>query len=314
MTRPAGAGRYAPSPSGDLHLGNLRTAVLAWVFARRSGRAFRLRVEDLDTPRTRPGAAEQQLADLAALGLDHDGEVLWQSTRHDAHEAALARLADQGLVYECFCSRRDIQAAPRAPHSPPGAYPGTCRDLAEDERAERRAELAETGRSPALRLRSRARQVTVVDHFAGSWTGAIDDMVLRRGDGILAYNLAVVVDDAFQGVDQVVRGQDLLSSAPRQAYLARLLDLPAPEYVHVPLALNRDGKRLAKRDGAVTLRDLAALGIGPERVLAAIADSLGIPTGGTATTAEQILARFDVDRMPLEPWVVGPEDLTGLAR
>jgi len=295
-----GAGRYAPSPSGDLHLGNLRTALVAWVLARDSGRAFRMRVDDLDPGRARPGVAERQLADLAALGIDHDGDVLWESLRGDAYAAAVDRLRDRGLVYECYCTRREILDAPRAPHSPPGAYPGTCRDLDDDERRRRRAALG-PGRVPALRLRAQVDTLTVTDAVHGRHTGVVDDVVLRRGDGVWAYNLAVVVDDAAQGVDQVVRGEDLLSSTPRQAHLAELLGLPRPEYVHVPLALGPDGKRLAKRDGAVTVADLAAAGVDTAGVFALLAESLGVPD---ARTPDELRGRVTVAGLAAGPWTV----------
>ena len=189
-----GAGRYAPSPSGDLHLGNLRTAVLAWVLARRTGRAFHLRVEDLD--RVREGSEQRQLEDLAALGIDWDGAVVRQSERGAAHTAALQELGDQGRVYECYCTRREILEAPSAPHAPPGAYPGTCRDLSPAEREQGRQRMRELRREPALRLRAEVTTWQVHDLWAGEVTGAVDDLVLRRGDGVVAYNLAVVVDDA----------------------------------------------------------------------------------------------------------------------
>ena len=275
---PAGAGRYAPSPSGDLHLGNLRTAVIAWVLARDSGRAFRMRVDDLDTARARPGVAERQLADLAAIGIDWDGDIMWESERSAAYAAATDQLAERGLVYECYCSRREIAEAPRAPHSPPGSYPGTCRDLPESERVIRRDALG-PGRQPALRLRSEVQELTIEDLVRGTYTGVVDDVVLRRGDGVWAYNLAVVVDDATQGVDQVVRGEDLLPSTPRQAYLADLLGITRPGYVHVPLAVNAAGERLAKRDGAVTLAELAQEGTTTRAAVARIIASLGGPEG-----------------------------------
>ena len=251
MTRPVGAGRFAPSPSADLHIGNLRTALLAWLFARSTGRRFLLRVEDLDD-RTSDDIAARQLADLAAIGVTADEPPDFQTAHQPRYDAAIQSLQDRGLVYECYCSRKDILQAPRAPHAPEGAYPGTCRSLTATERATRRAE----GRPPALRLRAGVEQYTVTDLLHGSYTGVVDDLVLRRGDGVTAYNLAVVVDDAATGVDQVVRGDDLLSSSPRQAYLGALLGHPTPEYAHVPLALNADGKRLAKRDGAVTLGEI----------------------------------------------------------
>ena len=295
-----GAGRYAPSPSGDLHLGNLRTAVIAWLLARGSGRAFRMRVDDLDTARARPGVAERQLADLAAIGLDWDGEIMWESQRFPAYAAAAEQLAERGQVYECYCSRREIAEAPRAPHSPPGSYPGTCRDLPESERALRRNALG-TGRVPALRLRAELTELTITDRVHGPYTGVVDDVVLRRGDGVWAYNLAVVVDDAAQDVDQVVRGEDLLPSTPRQAYLADLLGLARPEYVHVPLAVNAAGERLAKRDGAVTLADLAEEGTTTRAAVARIVASLGGPDGADSIRALRGLVTPETLRSG--PWV-----------
>ncbi|WP_280219289.1 tRNA glutamyl-Q(34) synthetase GluQRS [Nocardia neocaledoniensis] len=291
-----GAGRYAPSPSGDLHIGNLRTAILAWLFARTTGRAFVLRVDDLD--RVRPGAAERQLDDLAAIGIDWDGPVVYQSTRLPSYDAAVARLTAAGRTYECFCTRREIQQAATAPHGPMGAYPGTCRDLTEAERAERRAQ----GRPAAIRLRADVDEYVITDLLHGEYRGAVDDLVLRRGDGVPAYNLTVVVDDAAQGIDQVVRGDDLLASTPRQAYLAELLGHPAPVYAHVPLVLNREGKRLAKRDGAVSLADQRALGNTPGDVVAAIANSLGY----TARTTAELREVFEPQRIPAKPWILEP--------
>ncbi|WP_255463731.1 glutamyl-Q tRNA(Asp) synthetase [Corynebacterium sp. LK28] len=309
-----GAGRYAPSPSGDLHLGNFRTAVLAWLFAKHEGREFRMRIDDIDAQRSSEESAKQQLRDLATMGIGFEGRLWRQQECWSEYEKALQTLREKGLVYECYCSRKDIAEAVRAPHAAPGAYPGTCRDLGESERAAKRAELAARGRVPALRLRAGVDEWEVRERFAvggGVYRGAVDDMVLRRGGNApkgagagvgagapdgggaarpgvgasaggaaaggqvnrdYAYNLAVVVDDALAGVGQVVRGDDLLSSAPRQAYLAHLLGLPPVEYVHVPLVLGPDGKRLAKRDGAVTLRDFPG---GAQGMLRWIADSLG---------------------------------------
>ena len=290
-TTRVGAGRFAPSPSADLHIGNLRTAVLAWLFARSTGRRFAIRIEDLDD-RTHTAVAERQLADLAAIGLDWDGEPQWQSSHPQRYDAVIDALRQRDLVYECFCSRKDILNAPRAPHAPLGSYPGTCRDLTDPDRSQRRG----AGKPPALRLRSEATQFTVVDLQHGRYTGVVDDFVLRRGDGVAAYNLAVVVDDALAGVDQVVRGDDLLASSPRQAYLGSLLGYAQPTYAHVPLALNADGKRLAKRDGAVTLADLGA-----PRAFALIAESLG---RAGATKPGELLESFDPARLPRRPWVV----------
>ncbi|MBB5165011.1 tRNA glutamyl-Q(34) synthetase GluQRS [Mycobacterium sp. AZCC_0083] len=286
------AGRFAPSPSADLHIGNLRTAVLAWLFARSTGRRFLVRVEDLDD-RTFPDVAERQLRDIAAIGVTCDAPPEFQTAHEPRYDGVIDELTERGLTYECFCSRRDILQAPRAPHAPEGAYPGTCRDLSDDERATRRA----AGRAPALRLRASIADYTVIDQLHGSYTGVVDDLVLRRGDGVPAYNLAVVVDDAAQGVDQVVRGDDLLSSSPRQAYLGSLLGYPQPTYAHVPLALNAEGKRLAKRDGAVTLAEL-----GMEQALSLIAGSLGF----AAITVDGMLAEFDPAGLPREPWTYRP--------
>lgn len=290
---PTGAGRFAPSPSADLHIGNLRTAVLAWLFARSTGRRFLMRVDDLDD-RTHADIAARQLDDLAAIGLTWDGPAEWQTQHPQRYDDTVDMLAEQGLLYECYCSRKDIQQAPRAPHAPQGAYPGTCRGLTDAQRDVRRAE---TGRPPALRLRAGVSSYTVRDLLHGEYTGLVDDFVVRRGDGVTAYNLAVVVDDAAQGVDQVVRGDDLLASSPRQAYLATLLGHREPLYAHVPLVLNSDGARLAKRDGAVTLSE-----IGVSRALEQIAASLG----WQAATVEQMLAHFDPATLPREPWIYSP--------
>jgi glutamyl-tRNA synthetase len=237
--------------------------------------------------------AERQLRDIAAIGVTRDAPPEFQTASETRYDAVIDELTGRGLTYECFCSRRDILQAPRAPHAPEGAYPGTCRDLSDDERATRRA----VGRAPALRLRSSVGEYTVTDLLHGTYTGVVDDLVLRRGDGVPAYNLAVVVDDAAQGIDRVVRGDDLLASSPRQAYLGSLLGYPEPTYAHVPLALNANGKRLAKRDGAVTLAEL-----GIERALSLIAGSLGY----TATTVDGMLAEFDPLRLPRDPWVFEP--------
>jgi glutamyl-tRNA synthetase len=286
------AGRFAPSPSGDLHVGNLRTAILAWLFARSTGRKFLLRVEDLD--RARSGAEAEQLRDLAAVGVTWDGEVVRQTARGPLYAAAISRLEAAGLTYECFCTRREIQEAPSAPHAPQGVYPGTCRNLDPAE-----LEFKRSTRPAAVRLRADVAQFTVQDALHGTYTGVVDDFVLRRNDGVTAYNLAVVVDDAEQGIDQVVRGDDLLPSTPRQAYLATLLNIPVPEYAHVPLVVNSDGVRLAKRDGAVTLGDLAAEGVRAHAVRDRLLDSLGLPAGAL----EHALDAFDPAALPGEPWV-----------
>jgi glutamyl-tRNA synthetase len=296
--RSTGAGRYAPSPTGELHLGNLRTGLLAWLFARSTGRRFLLRIEDLDPARVRPGMAEQQLADLAALGITFDGEPVVQSQRLAAYQQqAMLKLADR--TYECFCSRREIAEAASAPHGSVARYPGTCRNLTAAERMDRRLT-----RQPAIRLRADGAVQTIHDLLHGDIAAEVDDAVLQRNDGIPAYNLAVVVDDAFSGVDQVVRGDDLLPAAASQAFLAELLGYPPPTYAHVPLAVNAEGRRLAKRDGAVTLPDLAALGLEPPAVLGLIAESLKLASPGEDVSPELLLERFDPERLPRSPWVV----------
>lgn len=300
------AGRYAPSPSGDLHFGNLRTAVLAWLFARQTGRKFYLRVEDIDSERSSDESAMRQIEDLEALGLDFDPPVLYQHNRGDAYAEALSRLD----TYECYCSRRDIREAASAPHTQPGMYPGTCRDLTEEQRALRRSQLAEEGRLPAIRLRAHAREWTVQDFYRGEYTGPVDDVILKRGGrvdqaqaGDWAYNLAVVVDDGFQGVDQIVRGDDLLPSAPAQAYLADQLGLTAFSYIHVPLVVGAGGRRLAKRDGAVTLREMLAEK-GAADVVGDIAASLGC---GGVNSVNGILQRFDPAQLSRDPWLWTPQ-------
>jgi glutamyl-tRNA synthetase len=276
-----------------LHLGNLRTALLAWLFARASGGGFLVRMEDLDAGRVRPGAAEQQLADLAALGLDWDGEVVVQSQRLGRYAAAIARLQAAGRLYECFCTRAEIRAAASAPHGelPEGGYPGTCLQLTAAERAERRA----AGRTPALRVHADAVRVAFEDRILGHVEGVVDDFVVQRNDGAPAYNLAVVVDDAAQDVREVVRGDDLAPTTPRQLLLARLLGLPEPAYAHVPLVLGPDGARLAKRHGGVTLREIE-----PGAALRWMAASLGLPE---PEAPADLLGAFDPAAIPREPAV-----------
>ncbi|MBK0419127.1 tRNA glutamyl-Q(34) synthetase GluQRS [Leucobacter sp. CSA1] len=300
-----GAGRYAPSPSGDLHLGNLRTALVAWLFARSSGRRFLMRIEDLDRARD-AGAAASQLRDLAAIGIDWDGDPVIQTDRAVDHEAAIASLDARGLVYECTCTRRDILAAPTAPHAPPGAYPGTCRNRGDAERAAAREAIAP--RRPALRLRAPEglSELGFDDALLGPMSGAVDDLVLRRGDGTVAYNLAVVVDDAAMGVDQVVRGDDLAPSTPRQILLQRLLGLDTPEYAHVPLVLGPNGARLAKRDGAVTLAELRECGTDAGAARGMLAESLGLASRGERPSARLLIDRFDPELLPRRPWVWTP--------
>ena len=281
-------GRYAPSPTGVLHLGNLRTALLAWLFARSTSSEFVLRMEDLDTGRVRPEFYSEQKRDLRRIGLDWDAYEV-QSAYWSAHDEALERLP----VYECFCTRAEIREAASAAHGPVGVYPGTCLGLGDADRAARRA----SGREPALRVRAGGVRVHFNDRLKGRVEGVVDDFVVRRNDGVHAYNLAVVVDDHRARVEEVVRGDDLLDSTPRQIWLYRMLGLPEPSYAHVPLVLGTDGKRLAKRHGSVTLRDLEV-----DDALAWMARSLGY----RGRTPVEMLEEFDPAALAREPTVFSP--------
>lgn len=248
---------------------------------------------------------EAQLADLRAIGLDWDEPVVRQSERMKLYEEAIKRLDAEDLVYPCYCTRKEIRAAASAPHGIPAAdrYPGTCRALTKAGRAERET----AGRPPALRVRAEGTRVAFEDRLLGHQEGETDDFVVRRNDGAPAYQLAVVVDDADQGVGEVVRGADLVTSTPRQILLNRLLGLPTPRYAHVPLILGSDGQRLAKRHGAVTLADRAAMGEGPNEVLCWMARSLGLAEPGERVDAADLLPRFDAGKLPREPTVWFPE-------
>ena len=263
-----------------------------------------MRIDDLDSGRVRPGVAAQQLADLAALGLDWDGPVVRQSERRALYDAALEQLDAAGLLYPCYCTRAEIREAASAPHGPlpEGAYPGTCRELTAAQRAERER----AGRPPALRLRASETPVAFTDRLLGHHEGVVDDLVVRRNDGAPAYNLAVVIDDTEQGVREVVRGADLLETTPRQLHVAAWLGLPAPRYAHVPLVLGPDGTRLAKRHGAVTLADRAARGESPQDVRTELARSVGLAGSDETVTLDDLLARLDPDALPTEPTVLAP--------
>ncbi len=297
---PTVTGRFAPSPTGALHLGNLRTALLSWCVATRAGGRWLVRMEDLDPVTASREHERRQLDDLARLGLRPDGEVVRQSERFELYQAAIEGLRADDLVYPCYCTRREIREAAAAPHGdglPDGAYPGTCRDLGPEQRHTHERE----GRRAALRLRTHGERYTFADLVLGDVSGAVDDVVLQRNDGVPAYNLAVVVDDHLQGVDQVVRGDDLASSTPRQLHLHHLLGFPTPVYAHVPLVVGPDGLRLAKRHGAVTLDDLTARGTTDVQVLRLLAGSIGVSVTGDITAGE-VAARFDIASLPREPW------------
>ena len=261
-----------------------------------------MRIDDLDASRVRPGVAEQQLADLAALGLDWDGPVVRQSEQLERYADAIDRLDADDRLYPCFCTRAEIRQAASAPHGPlpEGAYPGTCRELTAAQRAERER----AGRPPALRLRAGAATVAFTDRLLGRQQGVVDDLVLRRNDGVPAYNLAVVIDDSAVGVREVVRGGDLIETTPRQLHVAAALGIAAPSYAHVPLVLGADGARLAKRHGAVTLAERAAAGQSPLQVRAQLASSLGLAPAGELPTLDELLLHFDPASLPTEPTVL----------
>ncbi|HEX2059483.1 MAG TPA: tRNA glutamyl-Q(34) synthetase GluQRS [Thermoanaerobaculia bacterium] len=242
-------GRFAPSPTGPLHLGSLVAAVASWLSARAADGRWLVRMEDIDTPRVVPGSAEEILAALRRYGLEWDGEIVWQSKRTALYEVALQRLRERNLVYDCACSRADLARAASAPLGAEAVYPGTCRNG------------IAPGKTPrAIRFRAPDEVIAFDDRIRGrieeNVARTTGDFVVRRADGLFAYQLAVVVDDAEQGVTQVVRGADLLASTPRQIALQRALGYPTPEYAHVPLVVNPDGTKLGKRDGALPLPSL----------------------------------------------------------
>ncbi len=300
-------GRFAPSPTGDLHLGNLRTALVAWLFARSEGSRFLLRFEDLDTTSVRPESYDTQARDLRLLGLDWDGEPIRQSDRLERYRGIVDGLLRDDRAYPCYCTRREIREAVQAPNGGRDGtrYPGTCRELSAQQR--RRHEQA--GRPPALRLRTDGRVVSFDDVLCGPSTERLDDLVIQRNDGTPAYNLVVVVDDLDSGVELVVRADDLLSSTPRQIEVARLLGLEAPAYAHVPLVLSPSGDRLAKRDGAVTLTDRIARGESPAGVLAFLASTLGLTEPAEPVTPGDLVDRFEPAALPRRPTRLDPETL-----
>lgn len=294
-------GRFAPSPTGELHLGSAASALLGWLFARSSGGAFVLRVEDIDTPRVRPGIEMQQLEDLRWLGLDWDeGPDVGgpygpyrQSARTDRYDAAIAELERRGLVYPCDCSRAEIARVASAPH--PGdegpRYGGSCR--------QKTRAAGQFKRPPALRLRVPDRRVQVDDRLQGTVTEnvleTVGDFVLRRGDGVYAYQLAVVVDDLAMGVTEVVRGADLLGSAARQAVLFDALGGRVPAFAHHPMIVAADGSRLAKRDASTSIRGLREAGVAPGALVGSLARALGLVRGGPRPIAPRdLVGQFDM--------------------
>jgi glutamyl-tRNA synthetase len=272
---------------------------VAWLFARSQNARFLVRVEDLDPQRSRPQFERSQLEDLAALGLDWDSPPVRQSERGPLYEAALQRLDDAGRLYPCFCTRAEIREAASAPHGdlPEGAYPGTCRELTTDERRRHESE----GRPFALRVRAEAERIGFHDLLLGPHTAVVDDFVVRRADGVPAYQLAVVVDDAAQGIKEVVRGADLAGSTPRQILLTRWLNLPTPRYAHVALVLGADGARLAKRHGSVTLAERAEP---VASTLEMLARSLNIALPRAPHGAADLLSHFSPEQLTRDPLVI----------
>jgi glutamyl-tRNA synthetase len=317
-------GRFAPSPTGDLHLGSAATALVTWLAARADGGRLILRVEDIDGPRVVAGAEERQLEDLRWLGLDWDEGPdrggahgpYRQSQRAPHYEEALRRLGDRGLLYFCDCSRTEVQRIASAPHAGEEGprYPGLCREKGLAPRAWRRP--------PALRLAVPEQTVvTFLDRFQGEQRQqvfeAVGDFVLKRGDGVYSYQLAVVVDDLAMGVTEVVRGSDLVDSTPRQILLAELLGGTAPYYAHAPLVVSSDGSRLAKRARGVAPRDHRAAGRSAAAVVAELAGSLGLLEEGELAdgcTPQDLLDRDRLERLRGRATVRLSPDANELAR
>jgi glutamyl-tRNA synthetase len=305
-------GRFAPSPTGPLHLGNARTALLSWLAARGAGAGYVMRVEDLDGPRVKPGLEGLILAELRWLGLDWDeGPDVGgprgpyrQSERSARYEEALARLRAAGRVYPCFCSRAEIAAASQAPHGPADEgprYPGTCRSLSSAEVGRR----VDAGRRPAWRFAVPAGPVAFDDGVHGAQAfdvaATVGDFVVARADGVASYQLAVVVDDAAMAVTDVVRGDDLLASTARQLLLYRALELPIPRFAHLPLVVGADGERLAKRHGARSLGELRDAGADPRAVAGLLAEISGLAPPGARLLPRDLVAGFDLRRIPRAP-------------
>ena len=300
-------GRFAPSPSGRMHLGNLSSALLAWLSVRRAGGALVLRIEDLDPVRCQPAYAWQLMEDLEWLGLDWDegGEcaAYWQSNRGHLYADAFERLRRQGLIYPCFCSR--IQRLNEAPHVHEISPSCPCASLSESEIVQRAAQ-----RPPSYRVRVPSKTISFLDGLQGACSQNLasqcGDFPVRRSDGAWAYQLAVVVDDAAMEVSQVVRGRDLLSSAPRQLWLYEALGLKAPEFYHVPLLLAPDGRRLAKRDADLDMGVLRRR-YTPEQLVGLLAFLLGQQSAPTPISARELAQRFDWARVPREDISIQPD-------
>lgn len=287
-------GRLAPSPTGRLHLGVARTSLVAWLRARSAGGQLVMRVEDLDGPRVVAGSAASIQQDLHWLGLDWDEGPHLQSQRFDRYAAAIVTLRSTGLVYPCTCSRKEIASVASAPHEGDleQRYPGTCRNgVSHDD-----------GRTPSLRFRMSAHEPDFVDVLHGAQQGREGtDFVLQRADGVYAYQLAVVVDDIAMGITEIVRGDDLLSSTPRQVALYRALGATVPSVLHVPLLLDEQGRRLAKRSHSITIDELRADGYSAERIIGHLAFTLGLIDRDQSVAANELVAPFDLARVTRTP-------------
>jgi glutamyl-tRNA synthetase len=305
-------GRLAPTPSGLLHIGNGRSFLLAWLWARSAGGRVLLRIEDIDRARCKSEYVQAAIDDLAWLGLNHDGEIIIQSQRTELYRAHLQRLVEAGLAYPCTCTRRDIEEAGGAPHWDDGpVYPGTCRGRWRDAAHAR----AETGREPAMRFLWQGAQVRFHDALRGEVTvdpSTHGDFVLWRRDDLPSYQLAVTVDDALQGVTQVLRGRDLLTSTARQLALYEALGLNAPaEWAHVPFVSDAGG-RMAKRDGSLALRTLRESGVEATRLIGMLAWSAGVKAQPTPASAGDLTAGFDVRKIPESDFVLTDQHLVQL--
>ncbi len=305
-------GRLAPTPSGLLHIGNGRSFLLAWLWARSAGGRVLLRIEDIDRARCKPEYVQSAWDDLAWLGLDHDGEVVIQSPRTELYRVHLQRLIQAGLAYPCTCTRRDIEEAGGAPHGDDGpVYPGTCRGRWQDAAHAR----AETGREPAMRFLWKGAEVRFDDALHGEVSidpSTHGDFVLWRRDDLPSYQLAVTVDDALQGVTQVLRGRDLLTSTARQLALYAALGLKAPaEWAHVPF-VNDAGGRMAKRDGSLALRTLRESGVESAKLIGLLAWSAGLTEQPTPVSAGDLVADFDVRKVSTTDFVLTVQHLSKL--
>ena len=303
--------RLAPSPTGALHLGNARTFLVNWVLARRNGWKVVLRIEDLDGPRVKSRADAQLIEDLRWLGLDWDEGPIYQSERLEKYKDRIVQLVARGDAYPCVCSRKEVFAAASAPHAEDGSavYPGTCRDKYESLQAA----LDMTGKPAALRFRVPDRSLVFCDRFAGpqrfDLSRQLGDFVIAKGDGTPAYQLAVVIDDAAMGVSDVVRGQDLLDSTPRQILLYEALGLNEriPDYYHLPLVVGTDGRRLAKRHGDTRLSYYRQAGVSPQRVTALLARWCGIDAH-TGVRPQELIQSLQLDAIPRHPIIFGPAE------